>query len=429
MSLKSIIKKILPDKAWKLITRRFNDFEIYRYSHYKKKAYDRRRYDRGINLIGPVTCDSGLGQSSRLLAEEIRLSDIPFSLTSFVSSNQLSSTNHDFDRYITNSQSYGINIFHINMHEIPIGVRKLGLNILNYHYNIAYWLWEVEKFPDEWIPLITQMDEIWTPSEFSSNSIRKVTKKPVITVPYHVMAPVNGKLNRSDFGLPENMFLFLMMFDKSSVAERKNPRAVIEAFKKAFEEIRSSIQDQNQIKETQLSVENQNQIKEPALVIKISNATEEDFHALQTELKGYHVFFIKDILSKEDVNRLIQLCDVYVSLHRSEGYGLVLAEAMLLGTPTIATAYSSNVEFQTETSACLVKYKLKKIGKDIIPYHASDVWAEPDISDASNYMKRLYSDSEFYRSIKAEGLKTIQEKTDMSRIQNIIQERMDNIYR
>lgn len=439
------MKKFFISKLKKVLKCILTSLELFIYIHYNRNPFDPSRFDKGINFIGPVQCDTGLGQSARLLVWELNTSSLPFTVTSFVSDPRISHENHSFDSYITNQQPYGINIFHINMHEFLPGLLKLGLRKLDHHYDIAFWLWETETFPKEWIPLIRQMDEIWTPSEFICTAIRKVTDKPVITIPYHVTAPVNEHLTRGDFGLPEDKFLFLMMFDKSSTFERKNPEAVIQAFKRAFRESpesRTSHNDAYDMKHTPCSEqsndlwENENSqlnkdkktVRDPALVIKISNGTEEDFQKLRAELRGYNVFFIKDILPKEDVNRLVQLCDVYVSLHRSEGYGLVLAEAMLLGTPTIATAYSANMEFQTSTSACLVSYKLQKVGHEVPPYHIDDFWAEPDIQEAANYMTRLNNDPMFYTLIRDEAYKEIQRKTDSIEISHRIKNRLENIY-
>ena len=157
----------------------------------------------------------------------------------------------------------------------------------DYRYNIGFWLWELEEFPDEWLPCIQCLDEIWTPSEFISRTIRKKTDKPVITIPYYVEAPITRKYEREDFDLPVDKFLFLMMYDKNSMTERKNPKAVLHAYQRAF------------------------QNNEPVgLVIKISNCNKNELQELKKELKEYgNVYFVTDILNRDQVNS----CLLYTS--------------------------------------------------------------------------------------------------------------------
>ena len=98
--------------------------------------------------------------------------------------------------------------------------------IWNGRYNIGFWLWELEEFPEQWTPCFHCVDEIWTPSEFITNAVRKKTSLPVVTIPYHIEASVKGNYNRSDFSLPDNQFLFLMMYDRTSMTKRKNQRGL-----------------------------------------------------------------------------------------------------------------------------------------------------------------------------------------------------------
>ena len=102
-------------------------------------------------------------------------------------------------------------------------------------YNIGYWLWELEEFPKEWLPAFHLLDEVWTPSEFISQNLRKYTDKPVYTLPYSVTAPADAAYDRDYFHLPKDRFLFLMMYDSGSGMVRKNPLGAIEAFKQAFD--------------------------------------------------------------------------------------------------------------------------------------------------------------------------------------------------
>ena len=251
------------------------------------------------------------------------------------------------------------------------------------------------------------LDEIWTPSEFISNSLRKVTNLPVRTIPYCVKAPVEEKYSRSYFGLPEEQFLFLAMYDSNSTRERKNPMGAILAFKSAFEK------------------DNQN----VGLVLKINNARDEDIILLKSMLEGYsNIYYITQTMSKVEVNSLIKAVDVFVSMHRAEGFGLVMAEAMLNGTPVIATDWSSNTEFMNHDVACMVDYSFVTLKEDFPPYKAGAVWANPNPDTAAHFMKQLYEQPEYYKEKADKAQKYITEKLSMDKAVELIEKRMEEIY-
>jgi len=179
------------------------------------------------------------------------------------------------------------------------------------------------------------------------------------------------------------------MYDSLSFQSRKNPKAVIASFKQAFNE-------------NDLSV---------GLVVKVNNAKmlENEINELE-KLKGNYIniYFITDTLSRIEINGLISCCDVAVSLHRSEGLGLLCQEAMYFGKPVIATNWSGNVDFMDNETACMVDYSLVPIGNDIGPYKANQRWAEADVSHASMYMCKLKEDKEFYHKIGGNAQKYIQ---------------------
>jgi glycosyltransferase involved in cell wall biosynthesis len=167
-----------------------------------------------------------------------------------------------------------------------------------------------------------------------------------------------------------------------SVMERKNPLGLIRAFKQAFR-------------------------AEDAVCLVLKTSFGDRHPAQIQELRdaavGANITVIDQVYSPDEVLSLMDACDAYVSLHRSEGLGLTMAEAMLMGKPVIATNFSGNVDFMDESNSLLVPYELVKLGKPIPPYDADLEWAEPSVEHAAQLMRRVYENQEWAREVGARG--------------------------
>lgn len=387
--LKPILLKFLPRPLLQKMKQNMLVGMFAKLSEYQVLTYDKSRFAEGINLIGNIKADTGLGQSCRLVANLINEARIPLSIYLYSSDAGATTQVTKWEKYISKALPYGVNLVHLNPNELGMAFVNLDRSVWEHHYNIAFWLWELEEFPDEWVPCMNLFHEIWTPSEFISKTIRKKTSIPVRTLPYHVTVQANRKWDRHYFGLPEDKFLYLTMYDSGSVAERKNPMGVIDAYKKAFPKENSSV----------------------GLVVKMKSSSAEEERKVRKALSGYeNIYFIQEVLTKEQVDSLISCVDVLVSLHRAEGFGLPIAEAMLLGTAVIATNWSANTEFMNEQVSCMVGYSRKELEQDIGPYKKGQFWAEPDLEQAVTYMKRLYVDREFYEERIELGKRYVQNK-------------------
>ncbi len=406
--LKPILKRILPQKMLHEAQSKMLDKTFQELIARGRKSLDRTVKPDGVNLIGLVRAQMGLGQSCRLLANALEHSHFNYTLYDFaLPSSLLSTDDHTYDDKISADLKYNINLIHINPDEMRLLYTKMPSDSWDYSYNIAFWLWELEEIPESWKQYFPMLDEIWTPSEFISKNLRKVTKLPVKTMPYWVTAQTDDKYDRKFFKLPENKFLFLTMYDSNSTIERKNPMGAIDAYKKAF-----SMNDES-----------------VGLVVKVNNARQTDLDILKSALEGYtNIYYITDILEKTAVNSLIKDCDAFISLHRAEGFGLVMAEAMLVGTPSIATNWSSNTEFMNNDVACMVDYTFKELERDCPPYKKGAIWADADTDMAAQYLKRLYEDQDYYETIRSNASQYIRIKLGRTQAVCSLEQRIKEIY-
>lgn len=365
------------------------------------------RYEKGVNLFAFIRGDFGVGEGGRRTAASLATTDIDFNILDLYRDYIAhQNTNRTWENKIVEKPVYDINVFHCN----PLELMDKGISreILQDRYNIGYWVWELPTFPDVWVPYFKLFDEIWTPSTFSAESIAGKAFCPVIRVPHSIEVQLDEKITREYFGLPEDKFLFLFMYDSFSWIERKNPQAVIEAFKRAFKN-------------------NEN----VGLVVKVSNSKHghDDIKKLEELRKTYkNIYIIDKVLPKAEVNSLLNCCDVFVSLHRSEGFGLGLAEAMYLRKPVIGTGWSGNTDFMRNNNSCLVKYNFIPVEVNYANINCDgQYWADADVDDAAKYMYKLYSDKDFYNEIATNGHKTIIDEFSAEAVGKIIKERIDQI--
>ena len=375
--------------------------EISKYLRYENASHKKS----GLNLIGDFTAGNGLGEAARNSLKALQTTKVPYALLSYksmVPAHQ--SFPFQFGSFDTNF-SYRTNLFHVNPLEFPDLWHKFSHRDLTNHYSIGSWYWELPEFPDKWTSTFNLVDEIWVASDFVKQSIQKKTIKPVIKIPPSIQVAVDPTITRESLGLPDEQFLFLCAFDTLSMLERKNPLAVIEAFMKAFSPDELSI----------------------GLVIKINNAAEneEKVAELKRTLINYsNCYFIEEVFSRNKFNSLINLVDVYVSLHHSEGFGLIPAEAMYLGKPVIMTNWSGNTEFITNDNCCPVHYRLIPLSTNYGDYEAGQVWAEPDVDHAALYMVKLSSDRSYYNNISSNAKIFIRNNYSPEVIGRLIQKRL-----
>ncbi len=405
---KELIKKFLPVHFLKKLHSSLIRAKIRRFHAGPIQTEAYRSMPFGVNLIGDIQIEIGLGQSMRLIANALELAKQDFCVIDLPLNIPVRRDDRTWEHKISTAPIYGINLLHITPQDLGMSYLSLGKHTLQNRYNIGFWLWELETLPVESQQALRLVDEIWTPSEFTSNCFRKITGKPVYTIPYHVVADTDPAYDRTYFGLPKEQFLYLVMFDFNSTMRRKNPTGAIEAFKQAFGP----------------------QEQDVGLVIKINNATEECIETLDAMLSDYHnVYYITKTLNKTETNSLIHCTDVFVSLHRAEGFGLIMAEAMLLKTACIATNWSSNTDFMNDDIACMVSYTKKQIATGEGSYPPGATWADPHVEEAATYMRKLKESPDFYQKIVENAYTHTIQTLGAERIAKMLNQRLAQINR
>jgi SAM-dependent methyltransferase len=337
----------------------------------------------GVNVAGYIASEKAVGEVARSTLRCAQAVNIPCVLNGFTDPE---SANQEMrSELLTADNPYSINLVHINAVEMPDFVRQKGEGYFRGHYNIGYWCWELSEFPREWAESFRYFDEIWVLSNFNLDAISRVSPVPVVRIPPSLNENLAvGAWGRSRFDLPEGQFIFLYMFDFHSGMERKNPLGLIEAFKRAFP-----------------------RQKDALLVLKCSRPSSAELQALREAAAGANVRILNCVLSREEINSLLQFSDCYVSLHRSEGFGLTIAEAMLLEKPVIATCYSGNTDFMTPRNSFPVKYALGEIKQDYEYYRRGYVWAEPDLDHAAELMRFVYANRRAAHEVARNGRQDI----------------------
>jgi glycosyltransferase involved in cell wall biosynthesis len=339
-----------------------------------------RKPQHGINLVGYAHGEFGVAEVLRRHAHSLASGAVPFVVHNFdvgVASRQ---SDRSMQAYLSDDCRYDVNLFCINADQMPVARERLGDAVFAGRYNIGCWFWELEKFPEEWHGAIDLVDEIWVTSPFVRDAIAACTRKPVHIVPIALEANLPASHSRREVGLPDGIFVCLYSFDFNSFVARKNAEGAIAAFRRAFAPGRRDVR----------------------LVIKTTNG--ERFPELLQRLiavaAGDDRIEVRDgFLDRAGMWTLQASCDCYLSLHRSEGLGLGMAECMLLGKPVVATAYSGNLAFMDADNSCLVDYTLIPVKEGEYPAWQGQHWAEPDIEQAAAYLVRLADDADYAREI------------------------------
>jgi len=333
----------------------------------------------GATVVGYLRTESGMGELSRSSIRALRASGYPVTTVDVDDAPQ-----RQFDLSVEHQDqgnALPFTIVHVNAPEAVRHAERLR-PWLEGRYAIGYWAWELEDLPENWAEAFAMFREVWTCSIHAATAIGRSAPVPVQAMWPALPDAVPSPLRREDLGLPADRFAFLFAYDLLSESDRKNPLGLLAAFREAFR------------KDDRVH-----------LVLKVTNGDlrREDLARLVDAAAGLPVTVIERYLSRADVMSLIRMCDAYVSLHRAEGFGYTLAEAMALGRPVVATYYSGNVDFMTPWNSFPVPYRMVEIQEERGRYRKGALWAEPDLGAAAELMRAVFEDRERAENVGRRG--------------------------
>jgi glycosyltransferase involved in cell wall biosynthesis len=366
-----LTRKVLPTgirRKWRdYSNRRLLDFYI------ADLAANRRPKPGPVTIAGLYSTTMGLGTTARLLTESLRqLGEDVFTI--------------DCTDVIVARKQFpwrdrppppgcgGRLVLYMNPSEVPAALHLIGRDTLYDKTLIGRWWWETDNIPAKWRPCLAVVDEIWAGSRFTQAAFRKACPdKPVKLVPPSCIRPEPSARTKADFGLTDNQFLVLSVFDLRSGEHRKNPYDMLKAFKAAF-----GASDKHHYIMRISSAD-----RLPNILRRIAAAAAD----------MPNVSLLTEPLETADYAALVNCADIYLGLHRSEGFGLPVAEAMALGKPAVVTAWSGVMDFVDRDNAGLVGYRLVPVaGRYSRHANGDDKWAQPDVGEAAQWLKRLADD-------------------------------------
>ena len=336
----------------------------------RRLAMPRQLEAPGINLVGYLSAETGMGEAARGLARLLETAGVPLSLHNLELNVLARKGESGYDDAVSDFP-YAVNLLVVNADQVEAVYQHLGAEVFAGRANVGYWLWELESFPDRWRRAFDVLHEVWTPSTFCLDAFSAVAPIPVRRLPLPVPVGAQPSIDRAHFELESGTFVVLYLFNFLSYMERKNPKAAVRAFRRAFGAADDAL-----------------------LLLKTSQAefAPEARAELEAEIGDAKVRLVDAYYDRDEIEALVAACDAYLSPHRSEGYGLTVAEAMAHGKPVVATAYSGVTDFYDAQVGLPVDYRRVELTADEGPYPKGAVWADPDEEQIANHLRRLYDD-------------------------------------
>lgn len=287
---------------------------------------------------------------------------------------------------LVNEIADGIRIFHLNGDEIQSSLRRIEerqAGLLPRGYNVVAPAWELPRYPAVWARELDRFDEIWAPTAFVEEALRRAVSIPVFRLRNACEPHISALLEKSYFGIPSDSFAILYFFDLRSYTSRKNPWSTIEAVRRLIAARPAS---------------------KVHLVLKLNYSASDPNVLVEIEDRIAHfrdrVTVLDATFTNNETKNLVRCCDCFLSLHRSEGFGRGPAEAMFFGKPVVATGWSGNMEYMHEGVAFPVRYSLQPVRDGEYPHFENQVWADPDVSHAAEVLIRIVDNPKLARAME-----------------------------
>ncbi|PZV09188.1 MAG: hypothetical protein DCF32_02985 [Leptolyngbya sp.] len=361
----------------------------------------------GVNIVGPVFGELGIGEDVRQLAHAILSLGIPISIINYPRTGNFAESNyHSLESYVTNRFSHNCSIFCLPLIESYRFFLEFGSAKFQNRYNIGYAAWELESWPVDFAFIGSLFDEIWASSAHTYQAYQANLKQPIYRIPLIVSIADSVSLeNPSHFtNIDQSKFNFLYAFDSNSTFSRKNPWDAVIAFQKAFDQ------------ESHVS-----------LVLKTMHYQNNDQELNKLLENNKNIVLINKCFSRLDMFSLYKACDAYVSLHKAEGFGRTIAESMLLKRPTIISNYSGNTDFCTKENSFLVDGKLEAVAPFSYPFWQGNRWFSPDLDSATAQMYKCFSNPSMRNSIVETAFQSIVSDFSIEKVRKDIYGRLSKI--
>ncbi len=357
---------------------------------------------KGLNVYGYLKGEFGVGKIPSYFLKAIK-EKLKYSLSIIDAPHQIKDPN----KSIHNNGSEGnyfANIYFVNADEIKRIKRELSFSDYIDKFEIGVWFWELEDFNPAFFNSFKELNEVWVFSKFMFKTLKKASPIPVYYFPFPYTPP-----DISFKKVEKSKFRFLMVFDYYSDFERKNPIGTVKAFKKAFGNSKSI-----------------------ELVIKTVNSKifPEQSKRLHMEAsKSKNIVIIDKYLDKNSFYKLFISSDAYVSLHKAEGLGLNILDAIWFELPVILTHYGGPIDFFPKDYRYFVKFKKVPISPSVNAYKFNTLWASPNLEEAAEKMESVYKDREYLEDLIKKTKNFMLNKCDPQKVGSKIKRRINTIFR
>lgn len=365
----------------------------------------------GILFLGYVEAGLGLGESLRGLVTAYSGGSNPFAIYPFNEGVESRWIGPFMPERYDHKNRYDVVVMEVATDQVPKVEETIQEGILSDSRKVLRTYWELPAAPAAWKPMLRGIDEIWAPNSFVAEAFRDIFDGNIVVIPPCIEPTTDALPARAHYGLEDGRFYFLFTFDYYSFPARKNPQGVLAAFREAFPDSYESV----------------------GLVLKSTGAAGHHPELKRTLLAASkadpRIHILHENMSRSEAHGLIHACDCYVSLHRSEGFGFGMAEAMFYEKPVIATRYSGNTDFLTNETGFPVEFHLRAVGEEEYVWTHQQVWAEPSLQSAVDAFRTVYERPDLRRQRAREGAAFVRRHYGAEAVRSAIETRLKEIKR